>query len=466
MVGRFIGSAVLQKVRPNMALGTVAIVAGLLVVTSMLSFSSLAVWSILLVGLFNSVMFPTIFTLGIAELGPMTGKGSGLLIAAIVGGAVIPGDRRPSGRPHRHSPRLYSPCTLLHLHRLLRIPGFEADAYGVAGLRRKIEEGPASARPLSLCTGCSAQAKRPYACPRIPSQGMAAIQSKQVTYASSDPPNCDVSNLDSGCSRMRVVSLLASATEIVCALGAGDTLVGRSHECDNPDWVRRLPACSEPAFDVMVSSAEIDAEVRRRIATGEPLYQIHGDRIRDLQPDLLITQAHCEVCAVTPGDLERSGSCAVSAKQIALSAFSLNDIFESIRQVALALDLQAQGEALVHREQQRLERVRERVASFAPPTVVMMEWTDPVFAMGNWGPELVEIANGRLVIGNKGEYSAAIPGEELRQADPEYLIVAPCGYTLERSLREQSVLERYPWWPELQAVRKRQRIFRGWQPVL
>ncbi len=159
------------------------------------------------------------------------------------------------------------------------------------------------------------------------------------------------------------------------------------------------------------------------------------------------------MCAVTPGDLERSGSCAVSAKQIALTAFSLNDIFESIRQVALALDLQAQGEALVRREQQRLERVRERVASFAPPTVVMMEWTDPVFAMGNWGPELVEIANGRLVIGNKGEYSAAIPGEELRQADPEYLIVAPCGYTLERSLGEQSVLEQYPWWRELQAVR-------------
>ncbi len=252
---------------------------------------------------------------------------------------------------------------------------------------------------------------------------------------------------------MRVVSLLASATEIVCALGAEHTLVGRSHECDNPDWVRRLPACSEPAFDVTVSSAQIDAEVRRRLGAGEPLYRIHGDLIRDLQPDLLITQAHCEVCAVTPGDLERSGSCAVSAKQIALSAFSLNDIFESIRQIAQALDLEAQGEALIAREQNRLDRVKERVARFAPPTVVMMEWTDPVFAMGNWGPELVEIANGRLVIGNKGEYSAAIHGEQLREADPEYLIVAPCGYTLERSLREQSVLEQYPWWPELQAVR-------------
>src|ERR1700746_3581338 len=100
---------------------------------------------------------------------------------------------------------------------------------------------------------------------------------------------------------MRIVSLLASATEIVDALGAGDSLVGRSHECDNPPWVRSLPPCSEPAFDIFVSSREIDAEVNRRIRSGEPLYRIHTDLIRALNPDLVITQAHCGVCAVTPG---------------------------------------------------------------------------------------------------------------------------------------------------------------------
>ena len=126
----------------------------------------------------------------------------------------------------------------------------------------------------------------------------------------------------------RIVSLLASATEIVCALGAGEMLVARSHECDNPDWVRQLPSCSEPAFDVSVSSMEIDTEVRRRIRSGEPLYHIDGDLIRDLRPDLLITQAHCEVCAVTPGDMERSSACTLTAQQIALSASSLDDIFE------------------------------------------------------------------------------------------------------------------------------------------
>src|SRR5258708_29165680 len=253
---------------------------------------------------------------------------------------------------------------------------------------------------------------------------------------------------------MRVVSLLASATEIVCALGAGEMLVGRSHECDNPDWVRRLPPCSEPAFDVSVSSRAIDTEVRRRLRSGEPLYHVHGELIRELRADLLITQSHCEVCAITPADVERSGACALATQQIALSASSLKDIFQSIRQISQALGLEEQGEILVEGERQRLTAVREKATRFRRPTVVMLEWTDPLFAMGNWGPERLEIANGELLLGEKVQYSAAIPAEQLRDADPEYLIVAPCGFNLQRSLQEQAVLERYPWWPELQAVRE------------
>src|SRR5260370_34383907 len=239
---------------------------------------------------------------------------------------------------------------------------------------------------------------------------------------------------------MRIVSLLASAREIVCRWGAGEMLVGRSHECDNPDWVRRLPACSEPAFDVSVSSKEIDTEVRRRLRAGEPLYHVKGELIHELRPDLLITQAHCEVCAVTPGDVERSGACALTARQISLSASSLEEIFQSIRQIAQALDLEEQGKVVVRHERQRLDAVKEKAARFSSPTVVMLEWTDPVFAMGKWGPELVEIDNGKLMLGRKGEYSAAIPVEQLRDADQEHLIVAPCGFNLERSLRELAVL--------------------------
>jgi iron complex transport system substrate-binding protein len=252
---------------------------------------------------------------------------------------------------------------------------------------------------------------------------------------------------------MRIVSLLASATEIVCALGAGEMLVGRSHECDNPAWVRSLPACSSPAFDIAVSSGEIDAEVRRRLRSGEPLYHIHGELIRELHADVLITQSHCEVCAVTPGEVERSGACLPAAQQVALSASNLHEVFQGILQIGQALGLEDRAEAVVGGERERLDKVSEKVSRFRRPTVVMLEWTDPLFAMGNWGPELVEIANGELLLGKKGEYSAAIPSEQLRDADPEYLIVAPCGFNLQRSLREQGVLERHPWWRDLQAVR-------------
>jgi iron complex transport system substrate-binding protein len=229
-------------------------------------------------------------------------------------------------------------------------------------------------------------------------------------------------------------------------------LVGRSHECDNPEWVRRLPACSEPAFDVSVSSGEIDREVRRRVRAGEPLYHIRGELIRELHADLLITQSHCEVCAVTPGDVERS--CGHGALQVSLSANSLEEVSVGMLRIAQALGLEERGNALVSRERKRLNTVRDETAQLRRPTVVVLEWTVPLFAMGNWGPELVDIANGDLLLGKKSEYSACIAADQLRDADPEYLIVAPCGFGLERSLREQSVLEQYPSWRELRAVQK------------
>jgi iron complex transport system substrate-binding protein len=258
---------------------------------------------------------------------------------------------------------------------------------------------------------------------------------------------------------MRIVSLLASATEIVCALDAGEMLVGRSHECDNPAWVRALPACSKPAFDTTVSSGEIDAEVRRRLRAAEPLYILDADLIRELSPDLVLTQAHCEVCAVTPADVERSGACGLDVDQLSLAASSVEDIFESILQIAGRIGLTDRGRALVERERQRLDEVRERTAHLRRPTVVMIEWTDPLFAMGNWNPELVEIANGELLIGTKGEYSSSISTDQLRAADPEFLIIAPCGFNLERALQDLAVLERHSWWRDLRAVRDGNLVF-------
>jgi iron complex transport system substrate-binding protein len=254
---------------------------------------------------------------------------------------------------------------------------------------------------------------------------------------------------------MRIVSLLASATEIVCALDSGEFLVGRSHECDNPLWVRSLPQLSEPAFDISMSSAEIDREVRRRLRAGEPLYRIHTQAIRELRPDLIFAQSHCEVCAVTPGDIERNGACIPGARVAPLSACSVEEVFGCIMQVAEALGLSARGHALVAGERARMRRLRAATGQFEAPSVAVLEWTDPIFPMGNWGPELVDAAGGALVLGNRGQHSFAIAAEQLPAADPEYLVVAPCGFSLERTIQELPVLEQYPWWSDLRAVRQR-----------
>jgi iron complex transport system substrate-binding protein len=253
---------------------------------------------------------------------------------------------------------------------------------------------------------------------------------------------------------LRIVSLFASATEIVCALEEGNSLVGRSHECDNPSWVRSLPALSEPAFDISVSSGEIDREVSRRIRAGEPLYRIHTDSIRQLKPHLIFAQSHCEVCAVTPGDVQGQGACIPGARVVSLSASSLDDVFESMLTVAQALGVEARGHGLVTREQARLDRLRAATAPLRQPSVAVLEWIDPLFPMSNWGPELVDAAGGELVLGNRGQHSSAVPWEQLVAADPEYLVIAPCGFDLDRTTREAAVLERHAWWAKLRAVQE------------
>lgn len=254
---------------------------------------------------------------------------------------------------------------------------------------------------------------------------------------------------------MRVVSLLASGTEIVVGLGAGDWLVGRSHECDNPPWVTNLPVCTHPAFDITMRSGQIDAEVRRRLAAREPLYFVDTALIKSLEPDLLIAQAHCEVCAVTPADVERSG-CAIANQVMALSAGNLEGIYEGIFAVGRALGLDREAAALANTMTTRMRAVQDAVRHRRAPSVVALEWTDPVFAMGNWGPELIELANGGLLLGNVGEHSRAIAWQDVREADPEWLVIAPCGFNLERAALEVPFLKTLPGWFDLQAVRRGQ----------
>ncbi len=253
---------------------------------------------------------------------------------------------------------------------------------------------------------------------------------------------------------MRVISLLASGTELVCALGAGDRLVGRSHECDTPEWVKRLPACSAPTFDITGSSREIDALVRQRLRDSEPLYRVDEALLVELAPDVLITQSHCEVCAVSPKDVARADPPSLCRKQVVdLGAGTLEGILEGFLQVSRVLEAVQAGETLVSGLRSRMAAVADRTRRLDPVTIACLEWIDPVFNMGNWGPELVARAGGQNLLGTPGEHSSATPWERVIEADPEVLLVAPCGFGIERTLREMNLLAEQPGWRNLKAVR-------------
>jgi iron complex transport system substrate-binding protein len=252
----------------------------------------------------------------------------------------------------------------------------------------------------------------------------------------------------------RVVSLLASGTELVCALGLGDQLVGRSHECDHPAWVKRLPSVSRPMFDVEGTSLDIDRRVRERLRAGLPLYEVDEAALAALAPDFLVTQTHCEVCAVTPGDLAHGASARLSRKAIvALSTGSLDAILEGFLAVAKVLDAAPQGEALVKQLRDRLSDVARATRDLSRPSVACLEWIDPIFAMGNWGPELVELAGGNNLLGARGVHSTSIPWDDVRRADPEVLVVAPCGFGLARTEAEMHLMAERPGFRDLRSAK-------------
>jgi iron complex transport system substrate-binding protein len=252
----------------------------------------------------------------------------------------------------------------------------------------------------------------------------------------------------------RIVSLLASGTELVAALGLGDRLVGRSHECDHPAWVKRLPAVSRPTFDVTGSSQEIDQRVRHLLHAGQPLYEVDEAALTALAPDVLITQTHCEVCAVTPQDLAHGGGARLQRKEIvALRTGSLQEILDGFIEVARVLGAAAAGEALVAGVRHRLATLAGRMAALPRPSVVCLEWIEPVFAMGNWGPEIVAAAGGTDLLGTAGVHSTTTPWEAVRAADPQVLVVAPCGFGLARARQEMPLFAERPGWSDLRAVR-------------
>ncbi|MGD1085807.1 MAG: cobalamin-binding protein [Verrucomicrobiota bacterium] len=254
----------------------------------------------------------------------------------------------------------------------------------------------------------------------------------------------------------RVVSLLPGATEIVCALGCADRLKGRSHNCDFPPEIRALPVCTSASLDSESSSAEIAREVRSLRRRALSVHQINLDQIRELRPDLILTQAQCEACAVTLSDLQKAlaPTAAFQPQIISLSPASLADVWKDIQTVADALGVTARGRELLSQLKNRVVDIIQQTCLITRrPAVACLEWLDPPMSAGDWLPELVEIAGGRNLFGRAGQPSAALEWETLCRADPEILVLMPCGFDVERTRREAKALEQQPEWKTLRAVK-------------
>ncbi len=260
---------------------------------------------------------------------------------------------------------------------------------------------------------------------------------------------------------MRIVSLIASATEIIHALGLDRFQVGRSHECDYPEAILTLPVCTAPAFPINGSSAEIDRHVKARLAGALSIYEVFPDVLDQLQPTHVVTQTQCKVCAVSPADVERALAVSVCShpKLIALEPNALQDIWEDIRRVAEACAIAPTGESVIQKLQDRVNELTQRAAnSTHRPRVACIEWLEPLMAAGNWIPELVELANAEDLFGTAGCHSPWMTWEDLAGRDPDTIVVMPCGFPLDRTRQEMYWISEKPGWANLRAVREH-RVF-------
>jgi iron complex transport system substrate-binding protein len=217
--------------------------------------------------------------------------------------------------------------------------------------------------------------------------------------------------------------------------------------------VKGLPSVSRPTFDTSGSSADIDARVRARLSAGKALYEVDAERLVELAPDLIITQTHCEVCAVSPGALPKSPSIMTRRPVVALGASTPSGVLDDFLQVARVLGLGEKGRELVQGIRQRLETLAATTRKLHHSTVVCLEWIDPIFAMSNWMPELLEGAGAVGRLGAPGHHSTTTPWDAVRQADPEVIVVAPCGFDLQRTFAEMPMLAARPGFRDLRAVR-------------
>jgi iron complex transport system substrate-binding protein len=237
---------------------------------------------------------------------------------------------------------------------------------------------------------------------------------------------------------MRICSLLPSATEIVAALGLADSLVGVSEECDWPPEVRGLPVVSASRVDTRsISGVKIEHEVRAALSDGRPLYALDAELLESLQPDLILTQDLCAVCAVSSADV--NALCATSAEVLAVDAHTLDQVAEGMLRLAHVLGVPGNGSAAVAAMHAKMDAVAAQVKAARKRPVCVAEWLEPPYAAGHWIPEMVAVAGGREVLGSAGAPSYPTSWDVIRERAPELIVAAPCGYDHVRTAREAAL---------------------------
>ena len=236
---------------------------------------------------------------------------------------------------------------------------------------------------------------------------------------------------------MRIVSLLPSATEIVCALGLEDELVAVTHECDYPASVRHKPVVTSSVLAGDRSSGQIDRHIRRLVHEGSSIYALDAGRLASLQPDLVLTQELCEVCAVSYPIVERAARrLDATTRLVSLEPESLDDVYENIATIGGLTNRAGRASGLIDQLARRVRLVRERVGQLPPRRTACLEWVDPLYNCGHWTPGLVQLAGGEELLGTPGRRARAIDAGDLVDAQPEVIVVMACGFALDRSLDE------------------------------
>ncbi len=253
----------------------------------------------------------------------------------------------------------------------------------------------------------------------------------------------------------RIVSLIPSGTEIVHALGMGKYQVGRSHECDFPLSIKSLTVCTGPKFAVVGSSQEINKGVQDVLREAVSVYDVYEDALNQLQPTHVVTQSLCEVCAVSLKDVQEAVARQLSSnlKIISLQSCSLAEVWNDIRFAADALGVPLEGRQLVESLEHRVDLITGKALTVSlRPSVACLEWLQPLMAAGNWVPELVELAGGTGLLGEAGRHSGYIDWEQFKEADPDIILLIPCGFDMGKTERELYCLTQRPEWRSLKAV--------------